>query len=63
MSVAVPNDVMINPPPASAVTSTTSVVEASTPASAASSVSTVDNNPSVCDRIRLHGNHIRFPNT
>ena len=47
LSDAVHVDVMINPPPASAVTSTTSVVEASTPASAASSVSTVDNNPSV----------------
>jgi hypothetical protein len=41
------DNVIDNPLPASAVTSTTSVVEASTPASAESSVSTVDNNSSV----------------
>jgi hypothetical protein len=46
-TVVMYDDVMNNPPPASAVTSTTSVVEASTLASAESSVSTVDNNSSV----------------
>ena len=47
MSVAAHDDVIINPSPASVVTSSISVVEDSIPASAASPLSTVDNNPSV----------------
>ena len=47
VSVVLHDDVISNPPPASAVSTSISVVDTTIPASAASSVSTVGNNPSV----------------